>query len=221
MFKNLLHQFQALTAERATTFDPSRFDDPLAMHTDWHPLQRGGANFRTHKLVDLGYGRIEFQASTAAKLFYSVFLWVGLGMSIGISVTQLATATQSFDADIIVPIVFGLFFSTIGASLWYFGTMPIVFDKRTGFFWKGRNAPSRTHIQKNVKYCVPLASIHALQIIVEHCKGNKSAYYSYELNLILTNGQRVNVIDHGNLDKLREDARMLALFLGKPVWDAT
>jgi hypothetical protein len=33
-------------------------------------------------------------------------------------------------------------------------------------------------------------------------------------------GKRVNVIDHGDLEKVRTDARTLAEFLNKPVWDA-
>ena len=52
-------------------------------------------------------------------------------------------------------------------------------------------------------------------------RGNKSAYYSYEMNLVLNDGKRLNVVDHGNQAKLREDAQTLATFLNVPVWDAT
>ena len=45
-------------------------------------------------------------------------------------------------------------------------------------------------------------------------------FYSYEINLVLKNGRRVNVADHGDLDSLRADADMLANFLEVPVWDA-
>jgi hypothetical protein len=51
--------------------------------------------------------------------------------------------------------------------------------------------------------------------------GNKNSYYSYELNLVLDDGSRINVVDHGNLDRLRSDAQTLSRFLDKPVWDAT
>ncbi len=50
--------------------------------------------------------------------------------------------------------------------------------------------------------------------------GNKSSYYSYELNLVLNDGSRINVVDHGNLKRLRSDTQTLSQFLGKPVWDA-
>ena len=51
--------------------------------------------------------------------------------------------------------------------------------------------------------------------------GNKNSYYSYELNLVLEDGSRVNVVDQGNLKRLRSDAQTLSRFLDKPVWDAT
>jgi hypothetical protein len=31
----------------------------------------------------------------------------------------------------------------------------------------------------------------------------------------------VNVLDHVGIDCLRGDAKMLDMFLGKPIWDAT
>ncbi len=105
--------------------------------------------------------------------------------------------------------------------MFYFGTSPIVFDKYKSSFWKGRKSPDEVSERKEIKYFTELANIHALQIISEYCSGNKSSYYSYELNLVLKNGSRINVVDHGNLTKLREDAQTLSAFLGKPVWDAT
>ncbi|MDP6491172.1 MAG: hypothetical protein QGG69_05335 [Kiritimatiellia bacterium] len=58
------------------------------------------------------------------------------------------------------------------------------------------------------------------QLLSEYCRSDKSSYYSYELNLVLQDGSRINVVDHGNKTKLREDAATLSEFLGRPVWDA-
>ena len=60
-----------------------------------------------------------------------------------------------------------------------------------------------------------------MQLVSEYCRGNKSSFYSYELNLVLANGRRINVVDHGNIESLQKDARTLAAFLDIPVWDAT
>jgi len=50
-----------------------------------------------------------------------------------------------------------------------------------------------------------LEDIHALQLISEYFRGGGSLYDCYELNLVLENGKRINVVSHGDEDKLRED----------------
>ena len=99
--------------------------------------------------------------------------------------------------------------------MFYFGAAPFVFDKRRRVFWEGWKAP------REVTDRTALKDIHALQIISEYCFGQYASYYSYELNLVLKDGRRINVVDHANQGKLREDARTLSRFLGAPVWDAT
>jgi hypothetical protein len=64
-----------------------------------------------------------------------------------------------------------------------------------------------------------LEDIHAIQLLSEYVRRSKSSYYSYELNLVLNDGKRLIVVDHGNLTRLQEDAKKLLEFLGKPVWD--
>ena len=219
MLKELIAKLQGL-AKTADTFDPSRFGDPVAMQTEWSPAKGGGANFRTHKLVEIDPNRLEFRASIGARIFYLVFLFAGMTVLVAFSLSGSLSWENSFSADVIVPMLIGLVFAVVGGCMFYFGTAPIVFDKYKGSFWKGRKVPDETYNGNNLKYFASLADIHALQLLSEYCRGNKSSYYSYELNLVLKNGSRMNVIDHGNPAKLREDAQTLSVFLGKPVWDA-
>jgi len=203
---------------RQHAFDPSQLGDPVAMQTGWTPAKRGGTSFRTHKLVEVNLYRLEFQASLAAKLFYLIFLLSGIGIIIGFLFTKIASEGFSFDADTILPLVAGLVFAMVGGFLLYFGTAPIVFDKTHGAFWKGRKSPNE--YRQDIKHFAELDKIHSLQLISEYVRSNKHSYYSYELNLVLEDGQRLNVIDHGKLDRIREDAQTLSVFLNKPVWDA-
>ena len=219
MFKNILQQLRSL-GENATTFDASRFVDPVALKTQWTPAKGGGANFRTHKLVEVDTTRIEFRASIGAKIFCAVFMLFGLGFAAAFSAIQFSNENPSFDIEMIMPVLFGLLFFTVGALLLYFGTAPVVFDKASGYFWKGRKTPENVVDIGSLKNLAQLSQIHSLQILAEYVRGNKSSYYSYELNLVLEDGKRLNVVDHGNQDKLREDAKTLSQFLGKPVWDA-
>ena len=219
MFKKVVEKMQKIVGARVS-FDPSSLDDPIAMQTDWTPTKGGGASFQTHKLVTINTHRMEFRASIGAKLFYLIFLLVGMGVLISVSFSKFSSETLSFDMETFMPLLFGLIFASAGGSMLYFGTAPIVFDKRKGFFWKGRKAPDQVFNKSSLKHFSDLEQIHALQLVSEYCRGDKRSYYSYELNLVLGNGQRINVVDHGNQNKLRSDASSLSSFLEKPVWNA-
>jgi hypothetical protein len=220
MLKKLAEKMQSMFGRREI-FDPATLNDPLALETDWRPAKSGGASFRTHKLVAVQPDRIEFRASLGAKMFYLLFLFIGLGVTIGSVGWRLHSGRFAFDSTTILPLLFGLVFFTAGGCMYYFGTAPVVFDKRTGFFWRGRKAPHAVFDKRTLKNFAELERIHALQLLSEYCGGRKNSYYSYELNLVLKDGARLNVVDHGNKRRLREDADKLSGFLGKPVWDAT
>ncbi len=219
MFNNLIEKLKSLAAQKST-FDPSRFNDPVALQTQWTPAKGGGTNIRTHRLVEVEVNRIEFKAAAGAKIFYSIFIVAGLAAMIGIPYAHFSSGGETFDSGLIVPALMGLLFVGIGISMFYFGVRPIVFDKFRNAFWKGRKGPDDVSDRRELKYYAELQNIHALQIISEYVHSSKSSYYSYELNLVLKDGNRINVVDHGNLKKLREDADTLSKFLGKPVWDA-
>jgi hypothetical protein len=86
-----------------------------------------------------------------------------------------------------------------------------VFDKTTSSFSKGRKKAE--HASSNID------SIHAIQLIAKIIRG-KNSYYCYELNLILKNAERINIISHSNKKRIRADAKTLSEFLAIPVWDA-
>src|SRR5688572_25220550 len=216
MFQKVIQKLKQLTVE-PVPFDPTGLDDEIAMKTSWSPAKGGGANFQTHRLIEIDMHRTEFRAAPGLVLFAGVFMLIGLGaMTIMVLANQEASA-----AALIVPVVVGLVFAGVGGGLLYFGLAPIVFDKRRGEYWKGRTAPYEAANRQGMKHYAQLEGIRALQIVSERCQSKNSSYYSYELNLVLEDGNRLNVIDHGNLERLRADAEKLSAFLGKPVWDAT
>jgi hypothetical protein len=131
---------KALGIER-DMFDPSVLGDPVAMQTDWTPeKKKGGASFRTHKLVESNSNRLEFRVSTEAKLFYLTFLGLGVvTLIVFLCIISFGWAKVSWLT--LCPIVVGLAFTTAGARGLYIRTAPIVFDRRRGFFWKGRKHP--------------------------------------------------------------------------------
>ena len=44
-------------------------------------------------------------------------------------------------------------------------------------------------------------------------------YVSYELNVVLRDAGRVNVVLYADVQRLRADAEVLSEFLGVPTWD--
>lgn len=219
MFKHSVPKVVRLASEDRT-IDPSKLGDPLAMRINWTPAKSGGASFRTHHLVEVNSNRLEFRTSIGAKVFIFFFILLGIGIIVGFLFPKMTSGGLSFDKNTIIPIVIGMLFIIAGGGLLHFGTTPIVFDKTKGAFWKGRKAPDKVPDRRTLKHFAELEKIHALQLISEFVRGDKRTYYSYELNLVLKNRNRINVVDHGNKTRLREDANTLSAFLGKPVWDA-
>ena len=216
MFKELAKKI-GFPIPELNTFNPSSLGDPLAIKTRWAPVRSGGASFLTHQLVRTGPGRLEFKPSTGARFFYLLFIIIGLGLIIGFSFA----AISGNDKEVFVPLLAGAIFTGVGGLMFYMGTTPVVFDKSRGWYWKNRLGPEKSTTHGSAKNFTRLDNIYALQVISEYCRGNKSSFYSYELNLVLNSGRRINVVDHGNVEKLKGDARTLAAFLNKPVWDAT
>ena len=202
-------------------FDPKCLNDSIAMQTDWTPMNKGGSNFKTHKLETINPERFEFKATIGSKAFSLLFFFVGLIVTISFIASKLSSSNFELDETVTIPALCGLVFSCIGVLLFYLETTPIVFDKRKRYFYKGRKTPDEVFDKKSLKAFAKIEDIHALQLVSNYCHGGSgSSFYSYELNLVLKSGKRIAVISHGKRDALRNDANELSLFLEKPVWDA-
>lgn len=219
MFKKLVDEFKALLRCPISNFDPATIGDPLAQQTGWTPLKRGGANFTTHKFIQVNPNRVEFRASWGVLIFCMLFFAAGVAMTTLYIIMKVDPSKMTGAGDITMLLIVGVVFTLVGGGMFYHFNKPVVFDRAAGYFFKGKKDPRQIMGPQDLKGFTELSDIHALQILSEYCSGNKSSYYSYELNLILNGGQRVNVIDHGNLKRVKEDAAKLAQFLGVPVWE--
>lgn len=206
-------------SRKAPSFDPAKFNDSLAMKTEWSPLRGGGSNFRTHKLVQVDYSRVEFKSTLGAKIFSFVFMAFGAGIPGWILYDTVQETGHFFQSEMLFIALFGLIFFSVGSFMFYWFAKPVIFDRTKGMYWKGWKTPQRYLAKNSVDEGSLIGNIHALQIIPEFIRSDKSSYYSYELNLVLKDGSRMNVIDHGNAIKIQEDAKILSEFLGVPVWN--
>jgi len=219
MFKKLKKFVKKAT--QVESFDASRFNDPMALQIEWTPAKPGGSSFRTHKLVKDGYNIIRFEPTIGARIFSGIFVITGVGVMILGAFGIFSETGSAAVSDFLFFIPFGLIFAGAGGFIYYKYSKPIVFDKLTGNYWKGFKEPDHNVVISPDKNSCRLSDIHAIQLLSEYIKSDKSSYYSYELNLVLNDGTRLNVIDHGNKNSIREDALILSNYLGKPVWDAT
>jgi hypothetical protein len=174
-------------------FDPSVFDDPIAGRTQWTPMKAGGASFGTHRLVTLEVGRLAMKKSLGSFLFGIIFIAAGL-MSAG----------AGLQSDKWVAALVGGLFVAVGAFVAWPTSLVFDGDRRQVHFPKGP---------------LPFSNVHAVQIVQEYVSGD-SDYWSYELNLVLKDGERVHVTDHGNLEGLRRDSKRLGELMSCKVWDA-
>jgi hypothetical protein len=215
------HQFQDNTKASSSVIekDAPLFDSLITTdnpssskpYIEWTPIKSGGANFKTHQLVTINPHCIEFKASTAMLLFSLFFAGIGALVGVVFLISEQA----------LIPTLIGFFFTAIGIAIYYFAATPRVFDKQLGLYWKGRCKERNRESILRLKNTVPLNAIYGLQIVSEYVRGDKTSYHSYELNLILTDGTRINVIDHGNHQQIEHDAQTLAQFLKVPIIQPT
>ncbi|WP_417860565.1 hypothetical protein [Winogradskyella sediminis] len=183
------------------------------------PLKPGGSSFKTHVLIQASPSKLIYKPSIGAAIFSFIFFAVGLGVLFFNLVPFFKGNTESVSINWFL-ILFGLIFAGAGGFMFYIFYKPRVFDKQIGLYYT-TYAFKRNESRKSLsKDYVPLPSIIALQIIGEHVSSDDGSYKSFELNLVLDDASRRNVVDHGNLKSIIKDAEMLSAFLNIPIWHA-
>ncbi len=217
LIRKLKKRLEAFSHE-PLKIDPAIFNDPLALTISWEPAKKGGNNFPTFKQIESDPNIIVFRPTYLSLFFYSFFFLSGCFI-IGVAIKHLLFDYEVINLFYLIPFFIGLVFTFIGLRFIIKESAPLVFDKYAGYFYKGWTRPDFVSSLHSSKSTVTLDSIYALQLLAELCTAKNSRYYSYEINLVLRDGTRINVIDHSNLTQIRKDAQMLSAFLGVPLWD--
>jgi len=196
-----LKQIFSLFQDKREILDLNAFGSEIAFKTSWEPLAAGGTNFCTHrarKNTSLMGDTFLFKTTIQAYLFASIFI------ALGVTFAMVGAAYGFSDMSGIIGLAFFVF------GCWYQWSLrqkESTFDRYSRKLTQGKKS-------------FDLTNPEAIQLIREYVRGNKSSYYSYELNLICSDGSRINIVDHGALRKLRDDAALLAEYLAIPIWDA-
>ena len=194
--------------------------DNIKSKVDTSPLNSGGASFKTNVLIKESNSKILYKPSIGAAIFGFIFIAIGLGV-LFFGIYPLFGNNFNFAEVEWFLLIFGLIFATAGGFMYYMFYMPRVFDKQIGYYYKAYKFKIHNSNKSASKSQIPLNSIIAIQLIGEHVKNDKGSYKSFELNLVLKDESRKNVVDHGNLKSIISDAEILSDFLEVPIWHAS
>jgi len=193
----------------------SGIDDELALKTDWHPKEIGGNRLALNNFVREG-----------EKFFVKPTIFQ---KSIG-AVMGLMGFSSIFIGLFLVPdgMVFlgGTGLLMLGATgyLVYSWGQGLVLDKGSDKYYRGQFSAGEG---SQVTIQGPLSDIGAVQIIEEAVEEVNSQmeitgeFYSYEINFVFTNGERLCVMDHGDYNLVLDSAREIAEFLDVDVWNGS
>ena len=208
--------------EAKNRLGPEHFRDPIALQTKWDNAPSSNSSSFPRRMVVVNPHRLEFQASILTKFLAAMFIIVSLvpGLFV-LNFLILAFLLQIGKVFVLVGIA--IISPFIILSLWMEAATrtPIIFDKSKDYFFRKNSAARASQTEKVPKTC-KLSHVHALQLICIQVSLNyaNKKFNMYELNLVLRDGSRINVLSDGALEQVRKEARFLAAFLHKPLWDA-
>ena len=197
---------------RGNTYWKDRFGgDPVAGITSWDPIGQRASQFLTHRLVRIHDRHWELRATPIAYLACLALFALSLFFLL---VEILGPSRSGWSiGGFMAALNFGALAFNYRRRL-----QRIVFDKDRGCFQGGMKY-QRNGDHSSLDNFTPLDRIHALQLLTtKPFYGTGSI--SQELNLVLTNGSRINLLDLAKPAAIRKFATDLGTFLDKPVWEA-
>ena len=142
-------------------------------------------------------------------------------------------------------LLFGLLL--VISTFWFFVRLRkrLVMDRESGFLWKGGQSLVKENsslVQTGHAKRMPLEEVWAVQLVSEFISPDAfqtymtmsdtsrsgydrnremehRTYFSYELNLVLSTGERITVMDHSDAGEVEEAGQKVAEFLKVPVWN--
>lgn len=196
--------------------DPSRFNDALALRTDWAPLpNRGYSGMRLTEDRDKGLLFYKKGVVLPVIMSFAFFAASFLVAFVAYKTWQEQQAGGEADMmDILVNYVLVvLVFAGIAVAFIvdYFSAPKVLFDYTRSAFWdRGEETP--------------FSEIYALQIVVAPRRTRNGGYVDFhQVNLVLRDGRRKYVEEYESLSRARREAETIRTFIGggKHLWDAT
>ncbi len=208
----------------ADAFDPAVFGSELALKTQWTPLNKQGASCCTHRLrTDPVDGVMRFAGTTANKAPGLIIVLSGLAFAVIMSSGVIPPVRELLRSLPVLYLAIALLTAVqaaFGIRLYRKMNPYIVFDSRCGAFYRSTVDPRKIFELAGLPTFTPFKNIGALQLLKKRLTGGENGgFTAYELNLVRKDGERVNVVCHGDYPSMAEDAVTLAQMLKVPLWD--
>jgi hypothetical protein len=197
--------------------DPTRFNDPIALKTNWSKLIKEVESIRTHDLVNEGYNLV-YKPAKFEIIFCTVFLCLSF-------VVLIYALKETFFLELpfrplhlndplnrwVIILLSTAFTAGAGHQLIKIHSHRVVIDKT--------NAEIRINNTTPVKF----QDVKALQVLMktERRPKSKGSFDGFEINIIFHDANRINLINQGYYMATMRDANVLAEVLNVPVWDGT
>ncbi len=179
---------------------------------DTTPLRASAASFRTHVLQHVRDDLLAFRPALGFRIFAALFVVLGGGILAFALLPKWGSYGPSGLERGVVAGMGGIFLVP--------GLLFLILPRRFEF----ERGAGELRIRRWFRgRSMPLDEVAAIQLIPGgwHKSGGEPQhhFYTYQLNLVLRDGARINLSNHGNWDATWETGSALAEFLGVPFQD--
>ena len=225
MIKKIIEKIKELNSKKMVELENFKKDlnDEIALKTDFTPLKRWWANFQTHKLIYDDFWNIILKS----KLFFWLMFLIWFSSPLILTLINLKTDfnIELLTSENIINIIIWFIFFGLWLFVFYLTNNSKIFDFQNWYFYPlkyKKRIWEYINTDRKKDKIIKISDIYALQIIKERVSWNKSSYNSYEINAILKDSSRINIIDHWSFINIKKDSEELSKKLWNiQVWDNT
>jgi hypothetical protein len=206
---------------------PPWADDPIAKSIEWTGTSAFGADPSPNpkgavvRIGSVSANKIEFQPPSARRWHTAMVFMSVVGYAFAF------IATGSFTTALLAPLIC----MSLSVMAWLYRLFiddSLIFDKQLGKYWRGKSSPPPGTGAVSSEKVGRISDIYALQLIGTRrfvgdprmgADSQHKEFPTYELNLVLKDGTRLSMVcidDYGSVD---HDAKILAAFLQRPLWN--
>ena len=185
--------------------DKNNNTDPANIQLSWEAASSGGSSFKI-KSMHMKDKRVIFKRSIRFVLFHLPVIIPGL-------LAFILGVPFFISEGVLGMVVFMLVFGSILTGLGFYSLLKektFIIDLESGeyYFVKAQAKGQEKSQEKG-----PVNGIQAMQLLSKSICNTSSPYTSYELNLVLKNGERITVLDHGDYQHVKNCGERLSAIL--------